>query len=172
MKKFRSDAKPIDIEEAARLYADGTSLRDLARKYGIHHTNIMARFRRFGIPVRSQIDAVKATTGKPKPSLSGEKNHQWKGGYSIDKSGYVVNNRTHVREHREIAERILGRPLKTNEVCHHYEEKTDNKKFIICTKGYHSWLHARMEDFLIGQNYRKYGGKHGSKERSCTAQSG
>ena len=55
-------------------------------------------------------------------------------------------------KHRIIAERVLGRPLKTNEIVHHINlDKRDfrNCNLLICDKQYHAYLHAAME--------RKYG---------------
>jgi hypothetical protein len=56
------------------------------------------------------------------------------------------------KKHRIIAERVLGRPLKTNEIVHHINlDKRDfrNCNLLICDKQYHAYLHAAME--------RKYG---------------
>ena len=56
------------------------------------------------------------------------------------------------KKHRVIAERVLGRPLKTNEIVHHINlDKRDfrNCNLLICDKQYHAYLHAAME--------RKYG---------------
>jgi len=60
--------------------------------------------------------------------------------------------------HRVIAEKALGRKLKLNEFVHHIDSNALNNKhsnLIICSKSYHSYLHAKMENFLIGKNYRK-----------------
>lgn len=51
-------------------------------------------------------------------------------------------------EHRLIAEQVLGRRLKTNEVVHHINmDKRDNRRrnLLICTREYHKELHHRME---------------------------
>jgi hypothetical protein len=46
--------------------------------------------------------------------------------------------------HIEIAERVLGRPLKKGEVVHHINCRRDdnrNSNLLICSSKYHSWLH-------------------------------
>lgn len=57
------------------------------------------------------------------------------------------------RNHRKIAEKVLGRPLKRNECVHHIDgDKTNNKNsnLLICTVKYHAELHSKMS-FLYQQ---------------------
>lgn len=59
---------------------------------------------------------------------TGELNSRWKGGRYVDEMGYVrirVNNR-YRREHRVVAEQILGRPLDATEVVHHVDGNKGN----------------------------------------------
>ena len=52
------------------------------------------------------------------------------------------------REHQIIAEIMIGRPLKPNEVVHHIDgNKANNAKanLIICTHSYHIALHHKLE---------------------------
>lgn len=64
----------------------------------------------------------------------------------ITKTGYrVVNAR---KEHLTIAERALGRPLRSGEVVHHINmNKLDNRpsNLLICTASYHRFLHRQYE---------------------------
>lgn len=52
------------------------------------------------------------------------------------------------REHCVIAESVLGRKLKKGECVHHVDGNglnNSNSNLMICTTGYHSWLHNEMK---------------------------
>jgi hypothetical protein len=90
--------------------------------------------------------------GEPRKFISGHQN-SWKGGRYITEKGYVMvlchghpraNNTGHVFEHILIAEKALGGPLPPRAVIHHYGEKTENTKIVICPdQEYHCLLHVR-----------------------------
>ena len=80
---------------------------------------------------------------------TGEKGYNWKGGVKMQ-GGYTFNRiekGKYKQEHRQIAEKALGRPLKKGECVHHINGiPTDNKNsnLLICDIGYHAWLHRKM----------------------------
>jgi hypothetical protein len=91
----------------------------------------------------------------------GRKPGNWKGG-SISHGGYVALNEDGRRifEHRDIAEKALGKPLPPNAVVHHHgKEKADNKKnLVLCQdQAYHLLLHIRTRalEACGNVNYRK-----------------
>ena len=73
----------------------------------------------------------------PEGAQSGERNHQWQGGYTIDKRGYVLihqpdhpaaNSNGYVREHRLVMEEHVGLCLERDEVVHHKNgDPADNR---------------------------------------------
>lgn len=65
----------------------------------------------------------------------GSKNGRWTGGRNVDKSGYILvyqpdhphaTKAGYVREHRLVAERVLGRYLTRTEVVHHADDDPSN----------------------------------------------
>lgn len=72
---------------------------------------------------------------RPVGSNPGSKNPAWRGGRIVDKCGYVLihmphhphaNSGGYVREHRLVAERVLGRYLTATEVVHHKDDDPGN----------------------------------------------
>ena len=133
---------------ASKIYWEGASLDQVAQLFKVHHTNLMMRFRRFGIPLKSHSESLKGNLLIKGP--------RGKANYCIDQKGYLVNNQTKTRKHREIGETILGRPLKSNEIVHHWDgngQNNEHSNLLICSKSYHSWLHAKLCNGLIGKHY-------------------
>ncbi len=75
-----------------------------------------------------------------------------------DKKGYLVYRELPLRgqkEHRVIAEKVLGRKLKTKEVVHHIDgckTNNNNSNLLICTDEYHRLIHKRMRILELGGN--------------------
>ena len=123
---------------------EGLSQAAIAKMAGCRQAYISILADRYGIVARPR-----------SVTNSGPHNGRWAGGRRIDKDGYVLiwkpehphaDGDGYVREHRLVAEAVLGRCLKPKEVVHHWGARDDNshKNLLICEKRYHDWLHAKM----------------------------
>lgn len=75
--------------------------------------------------------------GKKRPNISGERNYNWKGGFTIQ-NGYkyilcpehprAKSKKGYVAEHVLVMEKTLGRTLKKGEVVHHIDEDKLNNE--------------------------------------------
>jgi hypothetical protein len=116
------------------------------------------KFRRAGSRVGKRIFCSQSCFHK---ANGGANNYHWGGGRSVGTAGYVnisLGNGRMRREHILIAERVLGRRLKKNEVVHHINgDKTDNAhdNLLICTNGYHRWLHHRMSELYQREHFAR-----------------
>lgn len=91
----------------------------------------------------------------------GDRHQNWKGGRYLIKQGYIkVQTATGPEmEHRVIAARALGRPLKETEHVHHVngnKQDNDNRNLLVCTNGYHRELERRMATLFQRENFVTY----------------
>jgi len=95
-----------------------------------------------------------------------EKHPNWRGGKHINGAGYVMiyspeyhrMHHNYAKEHIVMAEKVLGKHLPVGAEIHHYQEKIDNNKLVICQDhAYHMFLHVRTRAFIASGdvNYRK-----------------
>jgi HNH endonuclease len=107
--------------------------------------------RKFWKTLSPEAKKQRATHLRTYPAASGARHGNWKGGRYIRRDGYVlvrVDSGGYLLEHRVIAARVMGRPLKPHEVVHHRNGRRDDNRsenMIICTAGYHSWLERQAE---------------------------
>ena len=116
-------AADIPETDLRKLCEQGWNLLPLAKRYGCSKQAVLNCMNRLGIPAQ------------PKHSCPGPKNPAWKGGRYFDADGYILiyapdhphataDNR--VREHRLVAERMIGRYLTQEEVVDHIDGNPSN----------------------------------------------
>jgi len=97
-------------------------------------------------------------------SQPGSKNRNWRGGHGRRRDGYIQvylgsrpgGSPIYQLEHRLVAERALGRPLKRSEHVHHVNmDKADNRpeNLVICTLEYNSWLHREYARRFAAEHF-------------------
>lgn len=121
-----SRAKRAPIDEARlRELADGTrSTREIGEALGISEEKVRDEMVRRGLP-------------RLEPKARSDRNAFWRGGYTVDKHGYILvkasghpeaNHQGYVREHRLVMERGLGRRLRPGEVVDHRNGDTSDNR--------------------------------------------
>lgn len=104
--------------------AEGLTCEEIGERLGRDGEAVRRAMVRRGIPRQP---------GKARPP----KNHFWGGGATADKHGYIlVHHPEHpeatkggyVRQHRLVAERMLGRPLRPQEVVDHRNRDTSDNR--------------------------------------------
>lgn len=134
--------KIIKREIESRL-KKGESLRAIAATLGVSHQSLQYHRRRWnGKPLR-----VSGLKGKDHPS--------WRGGSFIDRWGYKMilcpergKASKYVMEHVIVAEKMLKRKLRRNEIVHHVNGvklHNDPANLLVVQRPRHRELHAQLE---------------------------
>lgn len=125
------------------------SINALAEELNVSHVIVARYLKKYGITLRTKNEQLKC-----------QKNPNYKGGRHICSNGYVeivvighpaTNVRGYVYEHRVVAEKKLGRYLRSDEVVHHIDgNKTNNapENLIVLSNNGHAKLHSLLKQGL------------------------
>lgn len=140
--------KPKQMEAAIKAYTNGMGCPNIKKKFGIPGTTLTREVDKRGIPRHPKGNMGK--TGPDHPS--------WKGGFLIDRYGYVRTydpkhpfprtSSSYVQEHVRVMELHIGRRIKRNEVVHHKDENRRNNVLTnlkLMTRSEHARLHRELE---------------------------
>ncbi len=111
----------------------------LYQKYIIEENSIAMlskKFKRAEKTIRSFLKKHEIPIRDNSKSKLGDKNHNWKGGETMQKDGHVLvkrlshphaNKNGYVLRSRLVMEKHLGRYLKPGEIVHHHKDKDDDR---------------------------------------------
>lgn len=119
---YRESACYKNHDLVVQMAKDGKTLSDIGRAVGTTHHRVKDYIDRMGIEYKMS-------------DFRMDKNSHWKGGKTVDKSGYILvkvpnhpyaNNHGYVREHRLVVEKSIGRYLEPDEIVHHIDDNPRN----------------------------------------------
>jgi hypothetical protein len=142
------------IEQMTALYLSGSTCREIAAVLNskIPAGAAVGRGEAYIVATDKLVQKVLKKTGcQMRPTgAPAHRNGNWNGGRTVDKHGYILvkapdhpeaNHSGYVREHRLVAEKMLGRRLRPGEVVHHInDDPADNRPenlIVFETNGHH-----------------------------------
>ena len=163
-RKRRSDAR-MDLALATSMYEDGYGCEEIADICGVNSATVYRALKREGVTMRSRGEAQRLMIEQGrKRVLRGQEHWHWRGGRRKVTSGrhnhwMVLHPRSgrasaYVYEHILVAERILGRRLRPNEVVHHINgDGLDNSpsNLRVMTRREHQTVHAEIRKSFATQ---------------------
>lgn len=101
---------------------------------------------------------ARANVSHRRPNASGANNRRWRGGRYVTREGYVMilvgigapmaDCRGYAYEHRIVMSKMLGRPLRPDELVHHKDENRQNNatsNLEVVTRFEHKVLHRELD---------------------------
>lgn len=125
---------PSDYSALHHLYIElGLPVTEIARRIGFSPSGTDRKLRRLGI--HQLVPYAQRKTRNARGPGNGPDHPHWKGGRFVNRRGYVevldrdnpmAKQSGYVLEHRLVVAKVLGRPLRPEEVVHHRDRNLQN----------------------------------------------